>query len=708
VLAASFVLAVAVLALNTVISTRNIRRLAENNRRVLQTDEALRGLELTLSALKDAETGQRGYLLTGREDYLAPYRSALGSIDEDFRQLDELLDDPDQRRRLDTLESRFGEKLNELRETVALRKRDGLEAATRVVLSGRGRRMMVDIRRLVAEMQDAERVLLARRIAESDASLTWATTTFAVASFTALLMVASLGVAVVRHLTARQRSERMLRDQLERWRVTLGSIGDGVIVTDGEGRVTFMNPRAESLCGRTRGAAAGRPLAEVFPIVDEHTRQPVEAPVDRVLRDGVVVGLANHTVLIGADGAERPILDSAAPITDDRGQITGVVLVFRDDTERRDRERELVEANRRKDEFLAMLAHELRNPLAAIRSAVETFGMPGDDNDDDTWARGAIVRQVEHLAHLLDDLLDVSRITRGLIEVRKQVIDAVPVINRAIESVRRLIDDRRQRLEVSIAPLPLRLAADPVRLEQVLVNLLTNAARYTPAGGHIRLSADSDGDQIIVRIADDGAGIAPEVLPRIFDLFAQGERALARSEGGLGVGLTIVRKLVELHEGSVSARSEGPGRGSEFIVRLPAVRDRGAATSPTASDPTTRKRGARILIVDDNRDLARGLARLLRMLGHETEVAHDGPEGIEAARTHRPDVILLDIGLPTIDGYLVARTLRHEGFRDTLIIAISGYGQDEDRRRSFEAGMNHHLTKPVDIDTISELIAQPG
>jgi PAS domain S-box-containing protein len=701
-----FVLAVVVLALDTVISTRNIRRLAENNRRALRTAEALRDLESTLSTLKDAETGQRGYLLTGREDYLAPYESAVGSIGEDLRRLEGLLDDPDQRRRLGALEARIREKLGELKETVGLRQRDGLEAATRVVLSDRGRQAMDDIRGLVGEMEGTERALLGRRIAESDASLAWATTTFAVVSVAALLMVAALGVGVARHLASRRRSERALRDQLERWQVTLGSIGDAVIVTDGEGRVTFMNPVAESLCGRTRDTAAGRPLAEVFPIVNEESRQPVEAPVERVLREGVVVGLANHTVLIGADGTERPIHDSAAPIRDDQGRLTGVVLVFRDDTERRDRERELVEANRRKDEFLAMLAHELRNPLAAIRSAVETFGMPGTDDHDD-WAKGVIVRQVEHLAHLLDDLLDVSRITRGLIQVRKQLIDAYPVINRAVESVRRLIDDRRQGLEVSIAPRPLRLSADPVRLEQVLVNLLTNASRYTPAGGHVRLSAEQDGDQIILRVADDGQGIAPEVLPRIFDLFTQGDRTLARSEGGLGVGLTIVRKLVDLHEGSVSARSEGPGRGSEFIVRLPAVPDQAADSAPTAAGPTIEKRGSRILIVDDNQDLAEGLARILRMLGHETEVAHDGPEGLEAARNHRPDVILLDIGLPRLDGYLVARTLRHEGFRDTLIIAISGYGQEEDRRRSLEAGMNHHLTKPVDIKTITELIAQP-
>jgi CheY-like chemotaxis protein len=362
-----------------------------------------------------------------------------------------------------------------------------------------------------------------------------------------------------------------------------------------------------------------------------------------------------------------------------------------------------------------MLAHELRNPLAAIRSAVATLDEAVADHHD-AWAKGVIVRQVEHLAHLLDDLLDVSRITRGLIRVHRQLIDAYPVISRAVEMVRPLVGDRRQRLEVASVPRPLRLEADPVRLEQVLVNLLTNASRYTPVGGRIRVSAESDGDQIVLGVADDGAGIAPEVLPRIFELFAQGDRTLARSEGGLGVGLTIVRKLVELHEGSVSARSDGPGRGSEFVVRLPAAAEQPAAPpataptpSPGASPSADGRRHSRILVVDDNRDLAQGLARLLRMLGHEVKVAHDGPEGIEAARDYRPDVILLDIGLPRLDGYSVARALRQEeAFRDTLIIAISGYGQEEDRLRSIEAGMNHHLTKPVDITTINELITPHG
>jgi CheY-like chemotaxis protein/anti-sigma regulatory factor (Ser/Thr protein kinase) len=290
-----------------------------------------------------------------------------------------------------------------------------------------------------------------------------------------------------------------------------------------------------------------------------------------------------------------------------------------------------------------------------------------------------------------------------MIEIRTQLIDLSPVVNHAVESVRPLINTYGHDFKVAIPPRALRLEGDPVRLEQILVNLLTNAAKYTPTGGRIGLSVEAASDQIIIRVRDNGMGIRPEVLPSIFDLFVQGERALARSEGGLGIGLTIVKRLVDLHGGSVSVRSEGPDRGSEFIVRLPAAEDQ--STTPTfPPPPSSPSRGARILIVDDNKDLARGLAHLLRILGHEVELAYDGPEGIEAARSYRPDVVLLDIGLPTLDGYSVARTLREEGFRGMRIIAVSGYGQDEDRRRSKEAGMDHHLTKPVDLKTITALI----
>ncbi|HEV3168289.1 MAG TPA: CHASE3 domain-containing protein, partial [Isosphaeraceae bacterium] len=707
-LGTGFTLGVAVLVINAWISVGNMRRLADNNRRVIRTTEALGLLERTLSSLKDAETGQRGFLLTGQERYLEPYTAALETINVDIGLLRRMLENSGQQERIRSLEAKVAEKLAELRETVTIRRQQGAEAAARVVLTGRGKRTMDEIRQVVGEMEERERRLLTERSEQSEAALSRAVGTFAVASIAALLVITLLYILVLRYLASRREAEETLLGQLERWQVTLASIGDAVIVTDAEGRVTFMNPVAETLCAWTRDDAAEKPLGKVFHIVNEESRQVSEDPVAKVLREGMVMGLANHTILVASDGTERPIHDSAAPVRDSEGRITGVVLVFRDDTERRRHERELTLANRRKDEFLAMLAHELRNPLASIRSAVEMFDMPGAEGHLG-WARDVIDRQVQHLAHLVDDLLDVARITRGTIRLRKQLIDAYPVLNHAIEAVRPLIDDRKHRFEASIAPKTMRLVADPIRLEQIVVNLLTNAAKYTPAGGRITLSAEHMGDQIIVRVRDTGVGIAPEALPHMFDLFAQGQRSLDRTEGGLGVGLTIVKDLAELHGGSVSARSEGVGQGSEFTVRLPATDEQPATSQPTPSREQSSHQGSRILIVDDNRDLARGLAKLLRLLGHETESAHDGPSGIEAVRAYRPEVILLDIGLPGMDGYEVARRLRmEEGLRDTLIIAISGYGQEEDRRRSREAGMDHHLVKPVDVKTLMDLITQPG
>jgi PAS domain S-box-containing protein len=705
-LASGSALAVALLLANAVVSFASTRRIAANNRLVLRTDDGLGHLERVLSTLKDAETGQRGFLLTGKVEYLGPYDAAVSSVADEIRRLRGLLDDRDQQRRLGLLEAKVAEKLDELRETVDARRQHGAEAALGVVMTDRGRRAMDEIRRIIGEMDHAERGRLSVRMAESETSLARAEETFLVASGAALAVVVLLWLLVHRHLATRQRDEDLLLDQLERWRVTLASIGDGVIVTDHLGRITFVNLAAEWLTGR--GAdAVGRPLAEAFRIVNEDTGEIVEDPVSKVLREGTVVGLANRTVLIHSDGTERPIHDSAAPVLDRDGGIAGVVLVFRDDSERRTAERLAAESSRRKDEFLAMLAHELRNPLASIRTAVEVFDTPGSE-DHTAWAKSVIDRQVGHLAHLLDDLLDVSRITRGVIQIRTQSIDAFPVIQDAIETVRPLIDDRRHRLVTSISADTMRLEADPVRLEQILVNLLANAAKYTPAGGRITVSAEHVGGQIILRVADDGVGIDPDVLPRIFDLFAQGQRSLGRSEGGLGVGLTIVRRLVELHGGSVSARSEGPGQGSEVTVRLPALEEKAEPPAEPPA-PAPRRASARILIVDDNKDLALGLGRMLRFLGHEVETVFDGPDGVEAARRGRPDVILLDIGLPTMDGYEVARTLRGDAdLSGVLIIAISGYGQEEDRRRSLESGMDHHLTKPVDARTIAELIGVTG
>jgi signal transduction histidine kinase/CheY-like chemotaxis protein len=367
---------------------------------------------------------------------------------------------------------------------------------------------------------------------------------------------------------------------------------------------------------------------------------------------------------------------------------------------------ELREADRKKDEFLAMLAHELRNPLSAIGNAAK-LARRSQAQEHQEWSREVIEKHVASLSRMIDDLLDVSRITRGQIELRRQILDVLKVISQAIETVRPLVQERNHELTVSLSSsAPLWVEADPHRLEQVLVNLLNNAAKYTNTGGKIALTARREGDSVTVTVADNGTGIPPDRIPEMFQLFAQGDRSIARTEGGLGIGLTLVRNLVELHGGSVTARSGGLGKGSEFTVRLPAVKHAGiepsAAARPGASEQP--QKGARVLVVDDNEDSAKGMVRLLKVLGHEVETALDGPSAIEVARKQRPEFVLLDIGLPGMDGYQVAETLRAEGFTDATIIGVSGYGEEAARRRSHQAGFDHHLVKPVDYDRLVSLI----
>jgi PAS domain S-box-containing protein len=799
-----------------------------------------------------------------------------------------------------------------------------------------------------------------------------------------------------------QRDERRQREQLH---VTLSSIGDAVIVTDTQGLVTFMNPVAHALTGWRPEEAAGQPVGHVFPIINEETRLPVENPVGRVLREGVVVGLANHTLLIAREGRELPIDDSAAPIRGEDGTVAGVVLVFRDVSEVRravearlhlaaivessddaiiskdlegtivswnkgaerlygykaaeivgkplallvpaehpnelpglmerlrrgeriehfetvrvrkdgtrvnvsltispvknaagkfigaskiarditDRKRheeslsflarvsvllaelgdvpstlhkvaglavpqfadwctvdllnpdgslhrvavahadparveqareltrryppdpnapagvwrvlrtgkpelipeitdalleqaikdpqrlrvlkdlglrsylavplaiqgktcgvltfllaasgrrfgsddlrvaedlahrasvaienaqlysELKETGQRKDEFLAMLAHELRNPLAPIRNALQVMKIPGADAEMLAQARDMTERQVQHMVRLVDDLLDVSRIMRGMIQLRRESLDLASVISQAVETAQPMIDAQGQSLIVNAPPEALRLEADPTRLAQVIGNLLHNAAKFSERAGRIWLIAERNGNEAVIRIRDEGAGISGELLPHVFDLFVQGDRTLERSQGGLGIGLTVVRKLVELHGGRVDVHSEGLGKGSEFTICLPGLRDALPGESPgTDLQPVRRQASRRVLVVDDNVDAAESLATLMRLEGHEVRVAHNGPEALRVAEEHHPEAVLLDIGLPGMNGYEVARSLRQqEHSRQATLVAVTGYGQEEDRRLSREAGFNYHLTKPVDLTVLQQLLALP-
>jgi len=763
-----------------------------------------------------------------------------------------------------------------------------------------------------------------------------------------------------------QKSDEAFYEEREWLRVTLSSIGDAILTTDSEGRVKFLNPVAESLTGWTQEDAAGKSLEIVFKILDEEARTTVENPAIRALRDGTTVGLENHTLLVARDGTERPIDNSAAPIRNAKGEVAGVVLVFRDVSERRgqqaaiqnsevryrrlfeaardgililnattlkiidanpymtellgyshdellgkelweiglfkdeqasqaiyrelqdkgyiryenlpleskngkkaevefvsnvyredehnviqcnirdiservrlerelkehdrrfrtlveqvkdyaifmtdpdgratswnegvqqvlgfgedewigrdikpliftpeaiqdgvaqkafddakahgrsgndrwmmkkggtrffalgiltalrdddgsllgftkvvrdqtDRKRleddlhlhaeQLADLHRRKDEFLAMLGHELRNPLAPIANAVQLLRLQKEEGQVQYQARTIIERQVGQMSRLVDDLLEVTRITSGRVQLRPHLLLVSNIVERAVETARPVIDQRRHELTVSVSPDPIWLNADPTRMEQVVVNLLTNAAKYTEEGGRIWLTVRQEGGECILKVKDTGVGIAPELLPRIFDLFTQAERSLDRSEGGLGIGLALVQKLVELHQGRVEANSS-LGEGSEFIVRLPVALDAAPPllTPKEVVEPTGPS--LRVLVVDDNVDAAESLADLLRALQHDVRTAHDGRTALQAALDHRPDVLLLDIGLPGMNGYELAKRLRQQSvFSSAVLIAMTGYGQESDRESSRAAGFDHHLVKPADFRKVQEILA---
>lgn len=746
--------------------------------------------------------------------------------------------------------------------------------------------------------------------------------------------------------------------------VTLHSIGDAVIATNADGIVTFMNPVAESLTGWTATEADGQPLAQIFKIVSEETRQAVNSPVDRALRNGVVVELANHTILIAKDGTEQPISDSAAPIRDENGAVAGAVVVFRDITNQRQAEREkqaaldyaeniiatlrhpflvldgslrvksanraffrtfgvspeethgqkvydlgngqwniprlrtlleeilprnssfddfevehsfptigqrsmllnarrihradekvdlillgiediterrrleeerreletrftclvknvrdhaiftldnggritswnveaerilgyseeevvgkhfrliftdediehgipeeelrlarkdgraederwhkrksgelfwalgivtptydpagtlsgfskilrditerkrmeesLKDADRRKDEFLAMLSHELRNPLAPILNAVHLIRQEGDESEELQTARSVIERQVRHLKRLVDDLLEVSRITTGKVRLQTGRVALNEVVERAVERIRPIIEQYQQNLSL-VTPNELIWAqADAARLEQVFGNLLSNASKYNRVGGHIWVTVARENDQAIVRVRDDGLGIDAELQPYIFDLFTQADKSLDRSEGGLGLGLALVKNLVELHQGTVTVQSEGMGKGSEFVVCLP-----NASTSevthelPRQDSSEIKTDTLRVLVVDDNVDAAKISSMLLRAWGHEVRIAHNGPDALHRAAGFQPHIVLLDIGLPNMDGYEVARHFRQDPHIGTArLVAITGYGQEEDLQRSKEAGFDAHLIKPVETTELKAQLAE--
>jgi PAS domain S-box-containing protein len=540
--------------------------------------ETLGALEATVTTLLDAETGQRGYLLTGKPAYLQPYAAAMNEVRSRLETLRLLTSHaPELQESMADLRSTTQAKLAELAETIRLKDNGEHDAALQLVAGGAGKQSMDRIRAITARMTRIEYERYENALArEAKARKLTAASGWATAAL-ALLLLALLAF-IVRRDTAQLRASEM---QLA---ITMRSIGDAVIATDGAGGITLMNPVAERLTGWKIAAARGQPLETVFRIINEETRATVASPVAKVLREGRVVGLANHTLLIHRDGTEAPIADSGAPILSDRGEVLGVVLVFRDASQERELERGMRDADRRKDEFLATLSHELRNPLAPVRQALGVIRAPAVSADQVRWSVDVIDRQVRNMARLLDGLLDVSRITRGTLEIRKYRVALSSIVDAAVELARPAIDSKHHHLTVAY-PADLSLNVDSLRLAQVLGNLLTNAAKYTDPHGELSLTGEATATELTLTVKDNGVGISAEMLPRIFDMFVQVTSVRDRAEGGLGIGLALAKGLVELHGGTITAYSAGEEKGLYSDSHLPQTSPRWNPPPETSFPP---------------------------------------------------------------------------------------------------------------------------
>ncbi len=955
---------------------RSVQRTISHEQQEAHTDSLIYGLQALQSTMLDVVTSQRAYLLTNAPEFEVAYTSAMGTWREQMQQVSGLLkDDSAQRQRLEQANGRMGSILGSFAEARSVARTGAKQEASLIASSLTSKRSMDRLRADLAEIESVERE---RMVAHAANSAHWFKTMVYTIGTTAALGVLITLVLLsfsMRQAEQEKQHARSIAAQRESLRITLASIGDGVITTDASGRVRSLNAVAEGLTGWTTEEAVDQPLNVVFHIVREGSREEVDNPAMRALREGRVVGLANHTILIARDGKEHHIDDSAAPIRSEDGSVSGCVLIFRDIGEQRSSTRalelsearktamfesaldcvitmdhlgtivefnaaaertfghsreaavgseladlivppqyreahrkgmarylstghgpvlnkrlelsamradgtefpceltvtrvpmdgaplftaylrdiserrraeetlrlseafnrvviesspdclqvldteghlirmnanglkqmemddfeqfkgkawcdlwpqidrqtvldavesarqsgigrflracptakgttkwwdvsvapirdvsqtitgfvsvsrditeqrlieeetraneqrlrqlaaQLSQTDRRKNEFLAMLAHELRNPLASIRNAIELIDMNAGREEEHRAVLGMMQRQVGQMVRLVDDLLDVSRVSTGKIGLRMEPVEMAEVMQHAIEAVRPGMHALGQELALELPGTPMPVHGDPARLAQVISNLLNNASKFSPAHSPVRLKASVTNSEVVITIQDQGIGLSPDQLPYIFDLFVQADTSLERSTSGLGIGLTLVKSLLHAHNGSITVESEGLGHGSTFTVRLPLHRTQQVARLPNIPSTTGRGHSRKVLIVDDNRDAASSLSLILELAGHTVRTAFDGLEAVVAAGTFRPEIILLDIGLPNLNGYEVAKRIRQQDWgRNVHLIALTGWGQEEDRLRSKEAGFNKHMVKPVDLNELRRMLA---
>jgi len=699
-----------VIAAISAMGLMTIRANAEASRhRVLSTH-----LLTTLSTLKDAETGQRGYLLTGKDEYLKPYNDATEAIQGELNELTREayvgnLPAAD----LDKLSSAIDRKLNELQETIFLRRTEGLPAALTVVQTDAGMHTMETIRALVDQMTAREGIEFEQAHSRADSLV----------SYSAIIVILSalLGLSILNWSYRFLKHESAVREaigvELQRQKdlleVTLSSIGDGVIVTDNHARITFLNHVAENLTGWGHSEALDQPIAHIFNIVSEDSRQSVESPVEKVLRMGTIVGLANHTLLIRKDGAEIPIDDSGSPITERDGTVRGVVLVFRDFSEHRVGERRLIQAkdeaeaaSRAKDDFLASLSHELRTPLTPVLAILSSWEFNRSVPSSMLPTIRILRRNIELEARIIDDLLDLARISKGKLSMNLEVLDVNELLDGAIGRRRNEMEAKHLSLETNFSAARHHVLADAVRLEQVLSNVLTNAIKFTPTDGKLTLATANEGPRVTVTIADNGIGMTDQTIAKMFTPFERGDSEVVRRAEGLGLGMAIAKNLVEALGGTISASSAGIGRGSAFTISLLTAEPATQLLQPlpgrvAESGPV---QGHHILFVEDHADTAEVLTMLLQDFGYRVESCATVAEAIKLATEHRFDLLISDVGLPDGTGIDLLRAIRQHSALPA--IALTGFGMDTDVARYRQEGFDDHLTKPVDIQELRAAIRQ--